>query len=41
MANNFTDALDRFRRGELVIVVDDYDRENEGDLIMLAEHATA
>ena len=41
MANNFTDALDRFRRGELVIVVDDHDRENEGDLIMLAEHATA
>ena len=41
MANNFIDALDRFRRGELVIVVDDHDRENEGDLIMLAEHATA
>ena len=41
MENNFLDALDRFRRGELVIVVDDHDRENEGDLIMLAEHATA
>ena len=40
MASNFTDALDRFRRGELVIVVDDHDRENEGDLIMLAEHAS-
>jgi 3,4-dihydroxy 2-butanone 4-phosphate synthase/GTP cyclohydrolase II len=39
--NNFLDALDRFRRGEMVIVVDDHDRENEGDLIMLAEHATA
>jgi len=39
--SNFLDALDRFRRGELVIVVDDHDRENEGDLIMLAEHATA
>jgi 3,4-dihydroxy 2-butanone 4-phosphate synthase/GTP cyclohydrolase II len=39
--NNFQAALDRFRRGELVIVVDDHDRENEGDLIMLAEHATA
>jgi 3,4-dihydroxy 2-butanone 4-phosphate synthase/GTP cyclohydrolase II len=25
----------------MVIVVDDHDRENEGDLIMLAEHATA
>lgn len=39
MENNFLDALDRFRRGEMVIVVDDDDRENEGDLIMLAEHA--
>jgi len=39
--SNFIDALDRFRRGEMVIVVDDHDRENEGDLIMLAEHATA
>ncbi|MEY4152127.1 MAG: hypothetical protein RL470_186 [Actinomycetota bacterium] len=41
MPNNFLEALDRFRRGEMVIVVDDHDRENEGDLIMLAEHATA
>ena len=41
MENNFLEALDRFRRGDMVIVVDDHDRENEGDLIMLAEHATA
>jgi 3,4-dihydroxy 2-butanone 4-phosphate synthase/GTP cyclohydrolase II len=40
MESNFSAALDRFRRGEMVIVVDDHDRENEGDLIMLAEHAT-
>lgn len=40
MESNFLAALDRFRRGEMVIVVDDQDRENEGDLIMLAEHAT-
>jgi len=40
MENNFAAALDRFRRGEMIIVVDDYERENEGDLIMLAEHAT-
>ena len=40
MESNFLAALDRFRRGEMVIVVDDHDRENEGDLIMLAEHAT-
>ena len=29
-----------FGRGELVVVVDDEDRENEGDLIMAAEFAT-
>jgi 3,4-dihydroxy 2-butanone 4-phosphate synthase/GTP cyclohydrolase II len=29
------------RKGRLVIVVDDADRENEGDLILAAEHATA
>jgi 3,4-dihydroxy 2-butanone 4-phosphate synthase/GTP cyclohydrolase II len=28
------------RRGRLVIVVDDADRENEGDLVMAAEHVT-
>ncbi len=28
------------RRGRMVIVVDDADRENEGDLILAAEHAT-
>jgi len=29
------------RRGRMVLVVDDEDRENEGDLIMAAEHVTA
>ena len=28
------------RRGRMVIIVDDADRENEGDLIMAAEHVT-
>ena len=28
------------RRGKMVIVVDDEDRENEGDLIMTGQHAT-
>jgi 3,4-dihydroxy 2-butanone 4-phosphate synthase/GTP cyclohydrolase II len=41
MENNFKDALERFARGEMVIVIDDHDRENEGDIIMLAEYATA
>ena len=33
-------ALGSLSRGELIIVVDDEDRENEGDLIVAAEHAT-
>jgi 3,4-dihydroxy 2-butanone 4-phosphate synthase/GTP cyclohydrolase II len=32
--------LAELRRGRMVIVVDDADRENEGDLVMAAEHAT-
>ncbi len=34
------DALTALAKGKMIIVVDDEDRENEGDLIMAAEHAT-
>jgi 3,4-dihydroxy 2-butanone 4-phosphate synthase/GTP cyclohydrolase II len=34
-------AIEAIGRGEIVIVTDDEDRENEGDLIMAAEAATA
>jgi 3,4-dihydroxy 2-butanone 4-phosphate synthase/GTP cyclohydrolase II len=34
------EAIAAFRRGEFLVVVDDADRENEGDLIIAAEHAT-
>ncbi len=34
------DALDDIRAGRMVVVVDDADRENEGDLTLAAEHAT-
>jgi 3,4-dihydroxy 2-butanone 4-phosphate synthase/GTP cyclohydrolase II len=34
------EALEELRRGKVVVVVDDEDRENEGDFIALAEHAT-
>ncbi|OGR01827.1 MAG: bifunctional 3,4-dihydroxy-2-butanone 4-phosphate synthase/GTP cyclohydrolase II [Deltaproteobacteria bacterium RIFOXYA12_FULL_61_11] len=34
-------ALEAIRQGEMVVVVDDEDRENEGDLILAAEHITA
>ena len=33
-------ALEDFREGKMVIVVDDEDRENEGDLIVAAEKIT-
>jgi 3,4-dihydroxy 2-butanone 4-phosphate synthase/GTP cyclohydrolase II len=35
------EAVAAIARGEIVVVVDDEDRENEGDLIMAAEFATA
>lgn len=35
------DALEDIRTGKIVIVVDDEDRENEGDFIMASEKATA
>ena len=31
------EAIERYKRGEFLIVVDDLDRENEGDLMLLAE----
>lgn len=34
------DAIEAIRRGEVIIVVDDEDRENEGDLICAAEKIT-
>lgn len=34
-------AIEDFRAGRMVIVVDDEDRENEGDLVMAAEKATS
>jgi len=35
------EAIEEIRQGRMVIVVDDEDRENEGDLVMAAEKATA
>ncbi len=38
--NTIEEALDDFREGKIVIVVDDEDRENEGDFIVAAEKIT-
>ncbi len=35
------EALDDIKAGKLVIIVDDEDRENEGDLALAAEEVTA
>lgn len=43
MSNKFAsieEALDEIKQGRMVIVVDDEDRENEGDLVMAAEAIT-
>ena len=35
------DAIAAFAKGEIVVVTDDDDRENEGDLVLAAVHATS
>ena len=38
--SDFAAALEDFKSGKFLIVTDDSDRENEGDLILLAQMAT-
>ena len=38
--NTIAEAIEDFKEGKFVIVVDDEDRENEGDLICAAEKIT-
>ena len=38
--NTIEEAIEEFKAGNFVIVVDDEDRENEGDLIIAAEKIT-
>lgn len=40
MFNTIEEALEDLKKGKVVIVCDDEDRENEGDFIVLGEHAT-
>ncbi len=39
--NRIAAAIDAFAKGEMVVVMDDDDRENEGDIFLAASHATA
>jgi len=38
--NTIEEAVDEFRKGRMIVVVDDEDRENEGDLVIPAEKVT-
>ena len=38
--DSIEDAIEEIKQGNMVIVVDDEDRENEGDLVMAAERVT-
>lgn len=37
---NIPDAIDALRRGQMIVLMDDFDRENEGDLVCAAEFIT-
>ncbi len=37
---NVEEAISAIKKGKMIILVDDEDRENEGDLIVAAEKAT-
>lgn len=39
--NTIEEAMEDIKAGKMIIVVDDEDRENEGDLLMAAEKVTA
>ena len=39
--SSIEDVLDDAKKGKMLILVDDEDRENEGDLCILAEFANA
>lgn len=38
--NTIEEALEEIKKGRMIVVVDDEDRENEGDLVMAAEKVT-
>ena len=38
--NTIEEAIEALKKGEIIIVVDDEDRENEGDFVAAAQHAT-
>ena len=39
--NTVEELLEDIRQGKMVILMDDEDRENEGDLVMCSTHGSA
>ncbi|MDZ5038461.1 3,4-dihydroxy-2-butanone-4-phosphate synthase, partial [Clostridium perfringens] len=40
MFNTIEEAIEDIREGKIIVVIDDPDRENEGDLLMAADMVT-
>ena len=40
MFSRIEEAIEDLKAGKMVIVIDDEDRENEGDYVLAAQHAT-
>ena len=40
MISDIEVIIEKFKKGEMVILVDDEDRENEGDLIVSSQYLT-
>jgi len=38
--HSIEDAIRDIKKGKFIILVDDEDRENEGDLVIAAQHVT-
>ena len=38
--HSIAEIIEDIRQGKMVVLMDDEDRENEGDLIMAAQHVT-
>ena len=40
MISDIKDIISHFQKGEMIILIDDEDRENEGDLVISSKHLT-
>lgn len=40
MISDIKDIISHFEKGEMIILIDDEDRENEGDLVISSKHTS-